>query len=489
MNRQYTPPFMRSIWLLLLVLLGSGCSGARNAAEQSATQPSTTIWQRAAEPYSGVVLQGITEDSPPSLYVRDVLAPQFEAETGIQIELAVAPHSEVERAIVQGGAGYDFVYLEQDLIYGYLQQTRLVNLSQMLTAHPDLAMPAFDLTDFTDFADEFRDPADGALYGVPIEAFIKAYAYRKDLFEDPAIRALFENEFSYPLAPAVTFDQYQDIAAFFTRYGIEQGLDLWGSSLQAKVGHDASFYEFVETIAPGFGIYNWGINLDTNRATEANGGALDSAQAKSALRFWLTMLDYAPPDASESSWDDVAAAFGAGRVAQGWLYGEYIAALGSDTTDSQVVGKLGVALPPTAPGVIEDAIVGAGYLGYYDGAAFGIPVDSRQQEAALLWLQYLGQPSVQPGWAAATSRVVHISTFDNPLVQTQDQRLNGYYTLMKKQGQLFGGAPPMPYHAEVRDTISPYIHQAITGDLSADEALDQAALAVDALLASLEEER
>ena len=47
----------------------------------------------------------------------------------------------------------------------------------------------------------------------------------------------------------------------------------------------------------------------------------------------------------------------------------------------------------------------------------------------------------------------------------------------------------MPYHVEVRDTISPYIHQAITGDLSADEALDQAALAVDALLASLEEER
>ena len=89
------------------------------------------------------------------------------------------------------------------------------------------------------------------------------------------------------------------------------------------------------------------------------------------------MLDYAPPDASESSWDDVAAAFGAGRIAQGWLYGEYIAALGSDTTDSQVVGKLGVALPPTAPGVIEDAIVGAGYLGYYDGAAFGIPVDSQ----------------------------------------------------------------------------------------------------------------
>ena len=101
------------------------------------------------------------------------------------------------------------------------------------------------------------------------------------------------------------------------------------------------------------------------------------------------------------------------------------------------------------------------------------------------WLQYLGQSSVQPKWAANTSRIVHLSTFNDPLVQAQDRQLNRYYTLMKEQGHLFAGAPPMPYHAELRDTITPYIHQAILGELTADEALTQAAQAVDARLLEL----
>ena len=68
---------------------------------------------------------------------------------------------------------------------------------------------------------------------------------------------------------------------------------------------------------------------------------------------------------------------------------------------SKVVGKVGVALPPVEPGVMEDAEAGKGYIGYYDGGAFGIPVTSKNKEAALLFLQYIGQDSVQADWAVA----------------------------------------------------------------------------------------
>ena len=44
-------------------------------------------WKKAAEPYQGVTLQGVTESSPPSLYIREVLAPQFEELTGIKVNL------------------------------------------------------------------------------------------------------------------------------------------------------------------------------------------------------------------------------------------------------------------------------------------------------------------------------------------------------------------------------------------------------------------
>ncbi len=101
------------------------------------------------------------------------------------------------------------------------------------------------------------------------------------------------------------------------------------------------------------------------------------------------------------------------------------------------------------------------------------------REAALLWLQYLGQPAIQPEWATTSSRVVHLSTFDDPLVRSQDKKLNGYFILMKEQGRLFAGAPPFPFHIAIRDIIAYFIRQAIRGELPPAEALDQAAAAVD----------
>lgn len=480
--------------MMLLLMLLAALSACSEAAPKSASPsenivatstPAAAFWRSAAEPYSGTLLRGISENSPPSLYVRDVLAPAFTGDTGIGVELEISSIDVIEEIINAGGRDYDFVYVEQDVIYGYLAQNRLVNLTGLLREHPALNAPAFNLIDFTDFSKAFMEPESGDLYGVPIEAFIKVYVYRTDLFNDPAIQAAFASEHHYPLAPAVTFQQYRDIAEFFTRYGREQGLDLWGTTVQGTATDIPSVYEFFETIAPSFGVYNWGIDPTTYRATAAHGGTLDSEQAIAALQFWVDMLQYAPPDATRSDWNMVADAFAAGRAAQGWIYGENVAWIAADPERSQVAGKVGVALPPTAPGVMEDATIGAGYLGYYDGAAFGIPVDSQHKEATLLWLQYLGQAGVQPDWASASGRVVHFSTFNNGLVKAQDRRLNGYYTLMKKHGTLFAGAPPFPFLAEVRDRVAPYIYAALLHELTPAQALQQAAVAVDEELAQL----
>lgn len=451
----------------------------------AAESVSPALWQQISEPFTGVVLHGISEDSPPSVYIRDVLAPAFAQDSGILVDLEITDNQKIEETIAAGGLDYDFVYIEQDVIYGYLEKQRLVNLTELLDIHSELRSPVFNLIDFTGFIREFIEPSSGDLYGVPIEAFIKPYLYRTDLFHDPTLQKAFADRYHYPLAPAVTFQQYRDIAEFFTDYGQRSELPLWGTTVQATTTGQPAFYEFFETIAPAFGIYYWGINLDTNSAASTNGGQLDSPRAIEALTYWIDLLQFAPPEATASGWDEVAASFAAGRTAQAWVYGENMAWIATDAGRSYVVGKVGVALPPTAPGVMEAAIVGSGYLGYYDGAAFGIPINSQQKEAALIWLQYLGQTAVQPDWASASGRVVHFSTFDNGLIEAQDRRLNGYYSLMKEHGNLFAGAPPFPFHTEVRDMILPYIHQAIRQEISPDEALRHAAQAVDQRLLEL----
>lgn len=150
-----------------------------------------------------------------------------------------------------------------------------------------------------------------------------------------------------------------------------------------------------------------------------------------------------------------------------------------------MVGNVGVALPPVAEGVMEAAEAGTGYIGYYDGGAFGIPHSSKNKEAALLFLQYIGQPSVQPEWAAAGARIVHDATFSDPVVVAMDEQTNGYHTLMLEQGPLFAGAPAFPFHPQVREVVAPFIYQAIAGELTPSEALDQAAVAAEAELVRL----
>ncbi|MGO7450383.1 hypothetical protein ACC668_38045, partial [Rhizobium ruizarguesonis] len=50
---------------------------------------------------------------------------------------------------------------------------------------------------------------------VPMEAFLKAYLYRKDLFEDPKIKEAFKKETGKDLKPATTHAEYTEIAEFF----------------------------------------------------------------------------------------------------------------------------------------------------------------------------------------------------------------------------------------------------------------------------------
>ena len=459
------------------------------ALSLSGTAVAQDFWADAAKPYEGVTIRGVSESTPPSAFVQDVLAKEFESQTGIKVEFEITSWDQMyDKAIkdMEANTGiYDFVYIEQDIIYSYLARDFLVNLTQALKDNPDLAAPGFNVDDFTSFIDYFKDPDSGDVYGIPMEAFVKVYLYRKDLFEDAAAQAAFKEKYGYDLAPATSFDQYRDNAEFFTAHGKDNDLELWGTTVQATSGHPASFYEFFETIAPSFGVYNWGINLETGGASVENGGTLNSDTAKQALAFWLDMLNYAPPEATSSTWDEVAASFAAGRAAQGWVYGENAAWIATDPDRSNVVGNVGVALPPTGEGVIEAAEAGEGYIGYYDGGAFGIPHSSKNKEATLLWLQYIGLPEVQADWAVAGARIVQAATYDDPKVQEQDGKVDGYYTLMREKGPLFAGAPPYPFHSQVRESIAPFIYQAIVGEITPEEALDQAATAAEKELEQL----
>ena len=66
-----------------------------------------------------------------------------------------------------------------------------------------------------------------------------------------------------------------------------------------------------------------------------------------------------------------------------------------------------------------------------------------------------------------------------------DPKVDGYFTLMEEKGDLFAGAPPYPFHAQVREVIAPHIYEAIVGNVTPAQALDEASAAAEAELKQL----
>ena len=139
------------------------------------------FWKSAGQPYKGVTLNGVTENTPPGQFVSEVLAKDFEKLTGIKVRLETTSWDQMyDKAIkdMEANTGiYDFVYIEQDIIYSYLDRDFLVNISEGLAANPSLKAPNVDFADFTTFINYFKN-GEGDVFGVPMEAFIKVYLYK-----------------------------------------------------------------------------------------------------------------------------------------------------------------------------------------------------------------------------------------------------------------------------------------------------------------------
>ena len=154
--------------LVIFSMLFTACAAPVAPAAPAAAEPAapaagaldpTTLvsdpawWATAAEPYKGTTITGISESTPPSRYSAEVLGPAFTALTGINVNFEVTSWDEMYNKPIkdmEAGTGiYDFVYIEQDIIYSYLARDFMTNLTQLLADNPQLKSADFDLSKFT----------------------------------------------------------------------------------------------------------------------------------------------------------------------------------------------------------------------------------------------------------------------------------------------------------------------------------------------------
>ncbi|MCX6039569.1 MAG: sugar ABC transporter substrate-binding protein, partial [Caldilinea sp.] len=85
--------------LVLFSMVLSGCAAAVPAAQPAApaAEGEASWWKTASQSASceGVTIRGVSESTPPSNFARETLAPAFQAETGITVELETTSWDEM----------------------------------------------------------------------------------------------------------------------------------------------------------------------------------------------------------------------------------------------------------------------------------------------------------------------------------------------------------------------------------------------------------
>jgi multiple sugar transport system substrate-binding protein len=165
----------------------------------------------------------------------------------------------------------------------------------------------------------------GHFVGMPVWTNSEILFYRKDLFESTDEQSAFQTKYGYPLAPPTTWQQFNDVAVFFTR-----GSDLYGTDVKGAV--ETEFLAHVlQAGSPG-------VVLDADGKV-----IIDNEQHLAALTFYSDLnnkLKVSPPGAAQLDWGGAQNLFYQGKTAMMRFWAHAYRQIPSDAA---VAGKVGVA--------------------------------------------------------------------------------------------------------------------------------------------------
>jgi len=423
-------------------------------------------WADAAKKYAGTTIHVLAESVPPPTIVGDHV-PEFEKLTGIKVEYELTYYDDVYAKEMADFAAhtaiYDVLYVEIEWLGAYAGAGYLFPVEDMMKEHPELTDPNLDLDDFVALE---RRKFKNKLYTLPFETFGYLYYYRKDLFEKYA--SDFKKEYGRDLTVPKTMEEYEDIAKFFT--GREP--NLYGHLAQAKA-HNALECDW-ENFHHMFGSPQYENDL-LDWSTMRASGVVNSYRGVEALEYYIKLLKYAPPGALSYTWDEAGAAMQEGIIAQGPFWGDWAMSM-FDPKVSKVVGKIGFASFPRLswnPNAKNSNGCASGW---------GINADSKHKEAAWLFIQWTRRKGFDAVWMKDAGVLGRKSSLKDPLVQEADKKFNNLFTAMFDASEHFYFPLIIPEYSEMKTAAEEPLGLAVSGKISAKEALDMLAARWDEIL-------
>lgn len=353
----------------------------------------------------------------------------------------------VEHGGVHSG-DYDIMLVLTDWLPDLQKRSGLLDMRPFITAHPPHDWPH----GWSESLLALQRGSQGQIYGLPYHDGPEMFHYRADLFESPHEQAAFRAQHGRDLRVPVTWDEFREVAQFFTRP--DQGL--YGAVIAGlNDGHNNVYDFFIHLWSRGGTLFDADLNPTFADAT-----------GQAALQFYvdsLTTMGITSPHALR--YDSVAAgvAYAAGEGAMMLNWAGFMAV--AQLPPSQIIDKSRCTTIPR----------GAGPHGRHASLnvywVLGICAGSRNPELAYQFLRETASPAMDKITSLSGGSGVRKSTWDDPDIRAQFQ----YYEVMEQVHTGIDTLPALPEYPALNEVFSRMTWAAVCGDKSVTQALADAA--------------
>lgn len=357
---------------------------------------------------------------------------------------------------------------------------------------------------FDDIHPIYRDRLmtwDGKWIAATVDGDLFSGYYRKDLFEDPRNRSDFRNRYGYELFPPDTWDQYRDMAEFFTGRPQPSGQPLYGTVEAFARGGQQFWTLFSRSSAytnhpdhPGAQFFD----PDTMRAQINNPGWLH------AVREYKEILAFSPPKALDFGIVEARQAFIEGRTAMALDWGD-TAQIASDPEHSAISGKVGYFVLPGAKQVWNgrlwewdkmESVHKAPFLAF-GGWIAGVPKNSHNPEAAWDYISWFSSPEnslhdvVTSGTGINPYRFTHFTNIDAWTKAFTMSAASEYLDVVRSSLDSPHVALDLrlPGFYRYTEALEEELSRILRGENAPDEAMDRVALAWERITDDLGRDR
>lgn len=326
--------------------------------------------------------------------------------------------------------------------------------------------PYFSLLDpqLDDYMPAYRDPIikrNGKTYALMYDGDLLQVTYRTDLFNDPTEQKNFKAKYGWDLAPATTWDQYMQIAEFFTRPP-----NLYGTAFYAARGF---CYGWFANIFAGLG-GRW-FSDDMKPTINSDAGV-------KALQLLVKMKDYSPPNILQIDYPALNEVFLNGSTAMVVQWDDLALKVGNPQM-SKVVGKGGFAPCPGRSLLLYSRVMAVSAFARNPKDAYRTAAYMQLPEVSITYVYdsncgqdpyRLSQLKPEAAMKNHTGGPALDATAAKSYVDAIREGLKGGYPEL--------GIPGAPRYLDILDL---YVSQALAGTLQPKDALDATAREWDSI--------